>query len=113
MAHLMLESFYAEMDGRNTMPLVDLGYCGKDAFARMRAVEALSIARRNFQIVGADRLFVRIPKTKVAAVLASLPIVEGETYWRATHHWRGLGARERKARVPPFPASLSEKGETE
>lgn len=80
--------------------LVDLGYVDdKAARDRGDAMIAAGIAGRNFSIEGNRRLLVKVPPRK-ADVLKSFPIVAGETYFMATHHWRGLRDGEKVARVP-------------
>ena len=108
MSSLMLESVYAEQDGRPPLILVDLGYIvsmdgvvDQEVDARYRAVLATGVAKRNFSVEGQiGRLLVKLPTQKAPMVLNALPIVAGSTYWRTTHHWRGLKKGERKARVP-------------
>lgn len=95
MDSLMLQSVYAEQDGAPKPIIVDLGYVD-DAETRAHgdALMASGIGRCNFSIEGFGRLLVKIPPRKLAAVLAEFPIDEGETYWRTTHHWRGLKPKD-------------------
>jgi hypothetical protein len=88
---LMLESIYAEREGRQTMTIVDLGYT-KDAATKERFVTlvAAGYPKRNFRIEGYGRLLMYVPPTKLGKLLSAFPIDAGETYFRATHHWLGL-----------------------
>lgn len=99
---LMLESIYAESDGRQRMTIVDLGYT-KDAATKERfdTLLAAGYAKRNFRIEGYGRLLMYVPPTKLGKLLSAFPIDEGETYFRTTHHWRGL----RDAGATPTGAS--------
>ncbi len=95
MTGLMLKSVYAEHDGKPLPVLVDLGYLIDPTTRRIvprvaKRYEALLafIPRRRFERVGTgERLFVELPPTKAAKIMAKFPINEGSTYWRATHHW--------------------------
>lgn len=92
----MVESCIAEGQGKPQMILVDLGYASEIA-TRLRygALLGWGLARRNFSIEATPgRLFLRVPPTKLKKLLAEQPIVEGSTYWRATHHWVGLADGE-------------------
>jgi hypothetical protein len=96
MSGFMLESFIAEQDGRPLPMLVDLGYFYANGAVddvvrgRYEDVLAAGVSRRNCQIVGHGRLFVKVPPRKIASFAEAFPIHIGSTYWRATHHWRGL-----------------------
>lgn len=101
MASLMLKSCIAESQGKPVPAIVDLGYWSDGATRRRwDCVRAFGLGRHRGQLCGHRRLLVEIPPKRLPALLAELPIVEGSTYWRATHHWRGLGGGERKARTP-------------
>ena len=77
------------------MLLVDLGPIRSEATdGRVDAVQHLGVGRGNFRVEMAQRLLVRLPPRKAARALATLPIVEGRTYWQTTHHWWGLGQGE-------------------
>lgn len=88
---LMLESIYAEKDGRQTMTIVDLGYIKDDATKeRFETLVAAGCPKRHFRIEGYGRLLMYVPPTKLGKLLSAFPIDEGKTYFRTTHHWRGL-----------------------
>ena len=96
---LMLASIYAEDDG-DEMLLVDLGYVNdRRARDRADAIRAFGIGRQNFSIEGNARLMFRVPPTKARRLFDEFPIVPGSTYWRSTHHWRGLADGERVASI--------------
>jgi len=100
MTSLMLESIYAEHDGKRPPIIVDLGYRhDSETPKRWEAILATGVSRRNGSVEGYGRVMVRLPPKKAAAVLAALPIVAGETYWRSTHHWQGLAKGEATAPV--------------
>jgi hypothetical protein len=84
--NLMLKSVYAELDGETPPILVDLGYWSEEAAQRYEALLAV-LPKRRFQLLAHRRLFAEIPPNKAATIMARFPIVEGSTYWRATHHW--------------------------
>jgi hypothetical protein len=88
---LMLESIYDESAGRQRMTIVDIGYTndGKTK-ERFDVLLAAGYPKRNFRIEGYGRLLMYVPPTKLGKLLSAFPIVEGETYFRSTHHWRGL-----------------------
>lgn len=83
----MLQNCYAEIDGKPRQPLCDLGYT-KDAESKFTALREFGISIKNFRREGFDRLLVRIPPTKLAAVMKAFPIVEGKTYFQCTHYWK-------------------------
>lgn len=91
---LMLKSVYADLAGERVPIIVDLGYLDDAAVVRAEAIIAAGVSKRNFRVEGFRRLMVELPPTKAARVLRDLPIVAGETYWRSTHHWRGLEGRD-------------------
>lgn len=95
MPSLMLKSVYAEFDGKQTPTIIDLGYTS-DRLSRERyeALRAFGLPRKRFCVEGFGRVLAEVPPTKVAKVLAAFPIVAGETYFRTTHHWQGLGPGE-------------------
>lgn len=68
--------------------LVDLGTF-PDAAERGDKLREMGIGKDNFQVGNAFRLLVRIPPTKLAAVLDACPIREGTTYFGCTHVWEG------------------------
>lgn len=94
MASLMLKSVYAENSGKPQPIIVDLGYTNSPETRERYEALLQYLPRRRFSREGHDRLMAEIPPTKAVAIFAALPIVEGSTYWRATHHWRGLGKKE-------------------
>lgn len=98
----MAKSKIAELEGKVVPIIVDLGYLTRgsaiDTSARADALIAAGLGKRHFQVTGFHRLMVELPPKKAAAIIKEFPIVEGETYFRATHHWRGLKKGERKAR---------------
>lgn len=52
---------------------------------------AAGINRKNFSIEGFRRLLVKLPVKKAPEILKRFPrIVEGSTYFQATHHRRDL-----------------------
>lgn len=85
----MLKSVYAELDGKPVPMIVDLGYLD-DRRSRNAADKLLAfgISKRRLSIEGNGRLLVEIPPRQSAAVLRNFQIEPGETYWRATHHWK-------------------------
>lgn len=88
MGRLMEESVYAEYNGEPLPMIVDLGYIKDKATQdRCDAVIAHGISRKNFSIEVFNRMFVKIPPRKAARFMAAFPVVEGATYFRATHHW--------------------------
>jgi hypothetical protein len=88
---LMLESIYAESEGRQTMTIVDIVYTKDDATKeRFDALVAAGYPKRHFRIEGFGRLLMYVPPTKLGKLLSAFPINEGATYFRTTHHWRGL-----------------------
>ena len=102
MPSAMLKSVYAEMDRRPLPILVDLGYWrDPGAAARYDAMRSWGLSRRRFSFEGYGRVFLDAPPTKIAKIMAAFPIVEGSTYWRATHHWRGLAEGEAVAAIRP------------
>jgi hypothetical protein len=89
------------IDPARVSVLVDLGYVNETATReRGKALMAAGVSRRNFSVEGFGRLLVRFPPTKAPGLLERFPIVEGETYFMATHHWRGLRQGERIAELP-------------
>jgi hypothetical protein len=89
MASQMLKQLYRKQDGEPPMVLIDLGYVNDQA-ARDRADRLLAagIGKRNLSLEGFNRLFIRIPPSKVAAILAAFPeIKKGTSYWQSTHNW--------------------------
>lgn len=97
----MLASIYDEHDGKERLPLIDLGYVDDQATRdRGDALMAFGLRRNAFSIEGFGRLLVQPPKRKLATVLATFPLDEGETYFRTTHHWRGLAEGEEEAPIP-------------
>lgn len=106
--NLMLDSIHAEFDGKPGPILVDVGYWhDEEVPGRYVAFLKSGISRRNTNLVGypsQPRLFIRVPPTKLSKIMARLPIVEGSTYWRATHHWQGLADGEDVAPIMcPLP----------
>lgn len=80
--------------------LIDLGSVeDKAARDRADALMAAGLSNKNFSIEGNRRLLVKVPPKK-SALLNTFPIVAGSTYWQTTHHWRGLMAGERVAKIP-------------
>jgi len=91
LGRLMEKSIYAEHDGKPIPLLVDIGYIGEaETKERHDAILAYGIGRGNFSVEGFNRLFVEIPPRKAEKFLDAFPVVPGETYFRATHHWNGL-----------------------
>lgn len=83
----LLENAMRKTAGEPLVALVDLGYA-KDQGARDRADKLLTmVARSNLSIEGFGRILVRVPKTKLEAVLKAFPIKEGSTYYGSTHNW--------------------------
>jgi hypothetical protein len=73
--------------------IVDCGYVNEqDARDRADRIFALGVSRMNL-VLGpstlAPRIHVRIPKTKIAAVLNALPISHTKTWFGATHSFLG------------------------
>lgn len=102
---LMLESVYAEHDGKPVLQILDLGYLlGRDSTTvdpqvdeRFNKLCAVGIGKKNFRLEGYPqnpRLLMRIPAKKLPMLMEQFPIVEESTYWRTTHHWHGLGCDE-------------------
>lgn len=71
--------------------LIDLGYL--DDHATQKRCEKLLelVSKKNFSVVGFNRLLVRIPKTKVGNVLDKIPAIktseEAPGYCWCTHTW--------------------------
>ena len=85
----MLEQIYREQAGEPSMVLIDIGNVNDQA-ARDRAdkVIAAGVGKKNLSIEGFNRIFIRIPPKKVAAILAAFPQIEqGSTYYQSTHNW--------------------------
>jgi hypothetical protein len=81
-----------EVDKAGVM-VVDCGYLNdKKARDRVDALRAFGIGRSNVSIEMSNRLLVKIPKAKQAAVLAKFPIVAGKVYYGTTHHFRELSS---------------------
>jgi len=71
--------------------LVDLGSVN-DKAARDCAdrVMAAGVAKSNFSIEGFNRLLLKLPKSKAAAIIRRFRFKEGCTYFQCTHHRTGL-----------------------
>jgi hypothetical protein len=68
--------------------IIDLGYANEDkTLERYKKLITFGIGVKNFQFEGFNRLLLRPPKSKIAAILKEFPIVEGGTYWQTTHRW--------------------------
>lgn len=92
MPSLMLKSVYSEHDGKPLPVIIDLGYwSAPETQERYNQLRGFGLPRSRFCVEGFGRLLVEVPPRKLASVLAAFPILPGETYWRSTHHWRGLG----------------------
>ena len=84
--------------GKHT--LLDLGYV-KSPVARRRADQLCTVVgRRNLQVVGAGRLLIRIPPTKITRVLREFPQIKPATvargYCWVTHTWVTTATTELK-----------------
>ncbi|MCJ7828444.1 MAG: hypothetical protein MUP81_01730 [Dehalococcoidia bacterium] len=71
--------------------VVDCGYLSEQsARDHADAIFALGVSRRNLvrgPSMGKPRIHVKIPKSKVAKVMAALPISDKKTWYGATHSY--------------------------
>lgn len=88
-----MPSFWFEVEAEKAdVMVVDCGYLNdKAARDRVDALRAFGIGQKNVSIEMSNRLLVKIPKGKQAAVLAQFPsIVAGKVYYGTTHHFQEL-----------------------
>lgn len=86
-ANLMVEQAMRRAVGEPEECVVDLGYLA-EADARGEQLHRFGIGLKNFSVEGFGRLLVRIPPSKVSAVLERFPVTGPGDYFGATHTWR-------------------------
>jgi len=87
----MLENAIKEKTTGEKDVLIDLGYANSEkTLENYNKLIEFNIGVKNFCFDGCNRLLLRPPKSKIAAILKQFPIIEGGHYWQTTHRWEDV-----------------------